>query len=158
MVRAQGKYCWPFPRFKYWYQLFSRPRKSRTKVQFSPIHIQKARALACIIQCLDSKQICLTCVRFCYVSLLPPKLTDFHPPQAVQQSALIGVNVFKFSLHLSGRFILAVVTTNGYITTGSGHHPWGISPVGGGSPVRTYGETDPPCQPWYYLPSLTDRG
>lgn len=52
-----------------------------------------------------------------------PKLADFRPPQAVQQSALIGANVFKFSLHLSGRLIPAVVTTNGYITTGSGHHP-----------------------------------
>lgn len=53
-------------------------------------------------------------------------------PQAVQQSALIGVNVFKFSLQLSGRFILPVVTANGCITTGSGHDPRGRSRVGGG--------------------------
>lgn len=44
----------------------------------------------------------------------------------------MALNVFKFSLQLSGRFILPVVTANRCITTGSGHDPRGISTVGGG--------------------------
>lgn len=60
---------------------------------------------------------------------------DFHsatqthlcPPGG--ESTVIGVNVFKFSLQLSGRFILPVVAANGCITTGSGLR--GFSDVGG---------------------------
>lgn len=98
-----------------------------------------------IIQCFNSKQVCLTCVRCCYVSSLPPNCLPSL--QAVQQSTLIGVNVFKFSLQLSGRFILPVVTANGCITRGSGHDPRGISRVGGGHLRRLTREADPPCQP-----------
>lgn len=71
------------------------------------------------------------------------------PAGRAEQSAVIGVNVFKFSLQLSGRFILPVVTANGCITTGSGPEApeaaaeW----VGEGHLCRLKGEADPPCQP-----------
>lgn len=60
----------------------------------------------------------------------------YVPPGRAGQSTVSSVNVFKFSLQLSGRFILPVVTANGCITTGSGHDPRGISRVGGGHLCR----------------------
>lgn len=65
------------------------------------------------------------------LTTLRHKRTSF-PSGRAEQSTVIGVNVFKFSLQLSGRFILPVVTANGCISTGSGHDPQGISRVGGG--------------------------
>lgn len=47
----------------------------------------------------------------------------YFPSGHTGESTVIGVNMFKFSLQLSGRFILPVVTANGCITTGSGHDP-----------------------------------
>ena len=87
----------------------------------------------------NSKQVCLTCARCRYVFVLPSHPDRLAPLQDVQQSALIGANVFKLSLQLSGRVILAVVTANGCITTGSGQRPRGSRRAswGGGSPART---------------------
>lgn len=80
-----------------------------------------------------------------FASILPSKHT-YSPPRG--ESVVIGVNVFKFSLQLSGSFILPVVTANGCITTGSGLDPRGFSKVGGGGVTCSdLGQVRPPRQP-----------
>lgn len=64
-----------------------------------------------------------------------PDLFPFGPCEG--ESTVIGVDVFKFTLHLSGRFILPVVTANGRITRGSGPRSPRQQQGGWGSPVQT---------------------
>lgn len=72
-----------------------------------------------------------------HLNLTSPPPNPSSPQATHRESTLIGVDVFKFILQLSGSFILPVVAANGCITTGSGlEGPPGCSRLGG-SPAQT---------------------
>lgn len=146
-VGARGKYRRPFPRLQRTDVSGSliRSRKSVSKKKKSTL-VAQARPLTVQARIKSVFRLC-GCVKCC--SYNTPRLSETasQPPQAGQQCSLISCDcvaaLSSLLSQLMGTKQQAAQTTIPEAAASVGGLVGG---GGGGLPVRTYGESDPPCQ------------